>query len=132
MSLLPQLIKKRILIAFGHAVKDKEPYQIQDGMEEVEVEEWESVGLCIHKRDDEIGMGKWRITHVGSGRSILRHITDRDETITYLMIIYYWRSIERYRIDWTNTDEQLKKLHYREEIVEMLRGLQKQINGEVR
>lgn len=130
MNVLPRLIKKRVLIAFGHVVK--EGNQVQDGMEEVEVEVWESRGLCIHRRRDVIEMGEWRITHVNSGRTILRYLNNRKEAIVYLMILYRWRSVEGWEIDWNKTEVQLKAMYFWEELVGMMNELQKQISGEVR
>jgi len=97
----------------------------------VDVELWASVGLCIHSYSDEL-TDKWRISHMESGRSILRHMNSREQAIEYMLKINNWKSVEKLQVDWHMTEEQLKRLHYQEEIKGMLLGLQKEISGERR
>jgi hypothetical protein len=133
MKLLPRLLKDTILVAFGHVVKDKQgsaQYQVQDGMKEVDVEMWVGVGLCVHQYNDDLGnMNMWRITHVSSGRSILRHIKSRKEAIYYMMAIYDFETGEGTRVDWTMSEERFRVAPYRKEVIDKLMEMQKEISG---
>ena len=130
MKLLPRFIKDTILVAFGHVVKGEG--QIQEGMKEVEAEVWADTGLAIHEYNDSIGTGKWRVTHVSSGRSILRHIKNRQEAVYYLMKVKEWETTEGTNIDWAMSEQKFRSMYNREEVVQMLNILQKEISGEVR
>ena len=120
MKLLPRLVKSEMwMVCIGEmgSISHKK----------VDVELWGSVGLCIHEYNDTID--KWRISHMQSGRSILRYIKNREQAIEYLMKVKEWETIEGLNINWHMTEEQLKRLHYQEEIRGMLLGLQKEISG---
>ena len=130
MRLLPRLIKDTILVAFGHVEKGEG--QIQEGMKEVEAEVWTDTGLAIHIYNDSMGIGKWRVTHVPSGRSILRHIDNRIDAIYYVMKIKEWETAEGLNIDWTMSEQKFRSMYNREEVIQMLSILQKEISGELR
>lgn len=132
MKLLPRLIKTTILLCLGKTVgEDEEEHTIKNGMKEVEVELWVGVGLCIHEYGDEL-RDKWRITHVNSGLSVLRHIKSRQEAIYYLLKVKEWETMEGITVDWTMTEDRLRSVYFGKELREMILGLQKEISGVVR
>jgi hypothetical protein len=121
------------MLTFGERVSNgKKELQVEMGKKEVLVEVWESRGLSIHCYKDTIDGGGWRISHMQSGRSILRHMWTREQAIKYLMRIDSWRSKEGFLVNWRMTEQQFKNLSNKQEIMEMLNGLQREISGERR
>lgn len=129
MKLLPRLVKTKMYLSFGERVEleGHKHIQIQMGRKELHVEEWVGVGLVIHEYVDEIGRRhNWRISHMESGRSILKHMRGREEAIEYLMKL---RGVLK---DWTMTEQQFQALPNRSEIKQHIDALQKSISGKRR
>ena len=98
MILKPRLVKTKMFLCFGERVEsgDGKILQTQLGRKELDVEEWVTVGLAIHQYVDEIDKRyHWRISHMESGRAILRHMRNREQAIEYLMRV---REIQK---NWT-------------------------------
>jgi len=134
MKLRPRLVPSIMQLSFGKKeVSGKEKWQVEHGRRVVNVELWESVGLCVHAYNDTFEMDKkWRVSHMESGRAVLQHMKDREQAIKYMMIVKEWKSVEGIQVNWKMTVKQFDQLHYREEIIGMIRGLQKKISGERR
>lgn len=135
MKLLPRLIDAKMLLALGRVESGKSSDKnnqgsmlVPDGRKEVDVELWDGVGLAIHEYGDEL-RDKWRISHVDSGQSILRHIKSRQEAVYYMMKVYDWRDDGGDRVDWYKSEDRLRTI---EGLRGMLLELQKEISGVMR
>lgn len=126
MKLQPRLVKSKMLLCFGERVEVEggKCLQAELGRKELNVEEWVNVGLAIHQYFDEVGRKyNWRISHMQSGRSILKHMRNKEKAMEYLM------RVREIRKDWTLTEQQFQLLSNRSKITEALRGLQQEISG---
>jgi hypothetical protein len=126
MKLIPRLMKSKMFLCFGERVEVERGKFLQSelGRKPLDVEEWDRTGLCIHEYYDEYGMrNAWRISHIQSGRSILKHMRSREQAIEYLAKV---RTVHK---DWTFEEKEFQALPNRSSIVEKLRVLQKSISG---
>lgn len=124
MKLLPRLVEANMFIAFGE--RDEYTGQHQLGRREIRVELWQNTGLAIHTYNDEISIGKWRVTHMESGRSILRHMKSREQAIQYLL------RLRQIAVDWRISEEKFESLENRSEVKKQVDALQREISGEIR
>lgn len=130
MILQPLLEKSTVLVSVGEKVKQKEGVlQVETGRKQVNAEVWR--GLAIHEYFDLDTVRKrpWRVTHIESGKAVLRGLQSREKCVQYVMMLERWRSVEKLKVDWYMTEKQLRGLHYFEEILGVLKGLQKLIDG---
>lgn len=127
MKLLPRLVKKTILISLGFTEKNDEniDQQIVAGRKQIDAEVWEEVGLCVHACDDGHERHKWRISHVESGRAILRGMRSREHAIEYLMKLHtIWR-------EWFYPIEKMQRiLQIKPGFVDTIKALQQSIKKE--
>ena len=128
MKLLPRVVKKSLLLSFGFEVERSKDIkqQVEAGRKEVQAEVWEKVGLCIHAYDDGHELHRWRVTHVESGRAVLRGLKSREQAIDYLM------KARKTLLDWTFTQDQFTHIDgvERARITYELKVLQQKIKKE--
>ena len=88
----------------------------------VQVELWKEVGIALHwyEYEDERG---YRISHYQSGRSILKRLKDRDQTIVYMMELHAVLS------DWKGTYDQMIAIASTMPIVKRVISLQHEIDN---
>lgn len=113
MKLKPRLQKGVMLLSFGSS-------KIETGRREVSVDVWKNVGLAIHK--DVCG---WVISHVESGKSILKYMKTREIAISYMM------KVRGILPSWNFTLEQWDKRNDRLTITKSVRILQNEITNKL-
>ena len=90
----------------------------------MKVELWQEVGLAVHQLEPMNGQySEWRVSHYGSGRSVLKNMWDRREAIKWMM------ALRNILVDWRLSYEQFVGMQGRTLIVEQVLLLQNKIDG---
>ena len=90
----------------------------------MKVELWQEVGLAVHQLEPMNGpYSEWRVSHYGSGRSVLKNMWDRREAIKWMMELRVVLS------DWRHSYEHFIMLGSKTPIIEQIISIQHCIDG---